>query len=299
MLYDTIIVGGGPAGLSAALILGRSRRRVLLCDAGKQRNLPSHAMHGYLTRDGIAPAEFLKVAYEEVARYGIEVRRCVVKAGAKVEGGFEVVLEDDSRHRARKLLIATGVADQLPAIPDVKDFYGTSVHHCPYCDGWEHRDSRIAVYSKKPGLAYSLTTWSKDVVLLTDGPARLTPADRGRLERHRIPVRKDKIARLEGPDGRLERIVFASGEVLDRDAIFFSTAQHQACDLLLDLGCILNHRGTVDTDRLEMSRIPGIYIAGDASKDAQMVIVAAAEGAKAAIAINTSLQQEDGVTPAE
>jgi thioredoxin reductase len=294
-MYDAIIVGGGPAGLSAALVLGRCRRRVLLCDAGKQRNLASHGMHGYLTRDGVLPREFLKIAHEEIARYGVEVRRCVVKGGGRTDGHFEVVLEDDSRHRARRLLIATGVADQLPPISNVREYYGHSVHHCPYCDGWEHRDKRVAVYSKKPGLAYSLKTWTKDVVLLTDGPVRLTKSDRERLRRHKIPFRKDKIARLEGTGGRIERVVFENGEVLERDAIFFSTGQHQACDLAADLGCVLNLRGTVNTDKLEMSNVPGLYVAGDASRDVQMVIVAAAEGAKAAFAINVSLQDEDGM----
>ena len=294
-MYDAIIVGGGPAGLSAALVLARCRRRILLCDAGKQRNLPSGAMHGYLTRDGISPGEFLKIAYEEIAFYGVEVKRCVVKGAGKSGVGFEVVLEDETRHQARRLLICTGVADHLPDIPNIGEFYGKSVHHCPYCDGWEHRDRRVAVFSKKPGLALSLKTWTRDVILLTNGPVRLTREDRERLERHRIPLRKDKIVHLEGTAGRLEGIVFENGETIERDAIFFSTGQHQACSLAADLGCILNRRGTVDTDKLEMSNVPGVYVAGDASRDVQMVIVAAAEGAKAAFAVNVSLQDEDGM----
>ncbi|MEP6714207.1 MAG: NAD(P)/FAD-dependent oxidoreductase [Terriglobia bacterium] len=293
--YDAIIVGGGPAGLSAALILGRCRRRVLLCDAGKQRNLSSHGMHGYLTRDGITPAEFLKIANAEIARYGVEVRRCMVKSGAKTDRNFEVVLEDDSRHFARRLLIATGVTDQLPAIGNVEDFYGVSVHHCPYCDGWEHRDGRVAVYSKKPGLAFSMTTWSRDVVWLSDGPVRISITDREALKRRGILWRKDKIIRLEGAGKRLQRVIFENGGPLERDALFFSTGQHQTCDLALGFGCILNNKGTVDTDRWEMSGVPGLYVAGDASRDVQMVIVAAAEGVKAAFAINMSLQKEDEI----
>ncbi len=291
-MYDAIVVGGGPAGLSAALLLARSRRRVLLCDAGKQRNRFSDAMHGYLTRDGISPAEFLRIAYDEVLQYGVEVKHCTVKAGQIREHGFTVTLEDDTSFDARKLLIATGVQDQLPAIPNIDAFYGKSVHHCPYCDGWEHRDGRIAVYASKPGLAFSMKTWSSDVVLLTDGPARFTGADRKRLDSLAIRVVKRKIARLEGKGSRMTHVVFDNGESLARDALFFSTGQHQACSLVTDLGCILNNKGTVDTNRMEMSEIPGLYVAGDASKDVQLVIVAAAEGAKAAIAINTALQNE-------
>jgi thioredoxin reductase len=293
--YDTVIVGGGPAGLSAALILGRCRRRVLLCDAGHQRNLWSHAMHGYLTRDGIPPAEFLRIACAEIAQYGVETRACAVRSAGKRKDGFDVLLDDDTRLCARKLLIATGVADQLPPISNIRDFYGKSVHHCPYCDGWENRDRRIGVYSKKPGLAYSLKTWTSDVTLFTDGPQRFSRIHRERLQRRGIPVRTGKIARLEGEEGSMRKIVFEDGSSIDCDALFFSTGQHQACDLAQDLGCILNRRGTVETDKFEMSQVRGLYVAGDASRDVQMVIVAAAEGAKAAFAINIALQDQEGL----
>jgi thioredoxin reductase len=291
-MYDAIIAGGGPAGLSAALTLGRSRRRVLLCDNGQQRNLASDAMHGYLTRDGISPREFLRLAVEEIGQYGVEITNTAVKDARQVEGIFEVVLVNGSTCRARKLLIATGVRDQLPPISNVEDFYGRSVHHCPYCDGWEHRDQRIAVYAKKPGPAIALKTWSSDVVLFTDGPARLSRADRERLTKEKIPVRMERISRIEGEDGRMRGVMLTNGETVERDALFFSTGQAQACDLATGLGCLLNHRGTIDTNRLGMANIPGLYIAGDASRDVQMVIVAAAEGAKAAFAINVALQNE-------
>jgi thioredoxin reductase len=292
-MYDAIIVGGGPAGLSAALILGRSRRRVLLCDNGRPRNRWAKEMHGYLTRDGVAPAEFLRMAREEISRYGIEFQHVTVKNARAEQGGFEVELENGLRCRSRKLLIATGVADELPPIPNIKPFYGSSVHHCPYCDGWENRDKRIAVYSRKPGLALSMLTWSSDVMLFTDGPARLKRADRNRLAARKIAVHPEKIARLEGEDGVLHRIVLENGKCIERDSLFFSDSQHQACDLATGLGCILNRRGTVDTNKLEMSNIPGLYVAGDASRDVQLVIVAAAEGAKAAFAINVALQNDE------
>jgi thioredoxin reductase len=297
-MYDAIIAGGGPAGLSAALILGRSRRSVLLCDNGRQRNLSSDAMHGYLTRDGISPHKFLAIAIEEVAAYGVEVKNVTVTNARAVDGIFEVRLGDGTVCRGRKLLIATGVRDHLPPISNIVEFYGRSVHHCPYCDGWEHRDERIAVYAKKAGPALALKTWSHDIVLFTDGPARLSRGDRDNLAAQAVVVRKEKIARLEGESGRMRGVVFESGEMVERDAMFFSTGQAQACDLATDLGCILNKRGTIDTDRLGMVNVPGLFVAGDATHDVQLVVVAAAEGAKAAFAINVALQNESRRAPA-
>jgi len=290
-MYDAIIIGGGPAGLSAALVLGRARRRVLVCDNGRQRNRHSDAMHGYLTRDGIPPKEFLRLAQEEVASYGVEIQRVTVKDAKAVDGVFEIVLEDGTTCRGKKLLIATGVADTLPPISNVEEFYGRSVHHCPYCDGWEHKDERIAVYAKTAGAALELKTWSSDVMLFTDGPARLLRKDRESLTAHGITIRKEKIAKLEGTDGRMTGVVFENGETIARDAMFFSTGQSQACDLATGLGCMLNKRGTIETDKKGFVNVPGLFVAGDATHDVQLVIVAAAEGAKAGIAINESLQE--------
>jgi thioredoxin reductase len=288
-MYDAIIIGGRPAGLSAALVLGRARRSVLLCDNGRQRNRHSDAMHGYLTRDGIPPKEFLKLAQDELAGYGVEIQHVTVKDARAVDGIFEIVLEDGTTCRGRKLLIATGVADKLPPILNVEDFYGRSVHHCPYCDGWEHKDERLAVYAKTAGPALELTTWSRDVMLFTDGPTRLSRKDRESLADHGITIRMEKIAKLDGADGRMKSVVLGSGETVARDAMFFSTGQNQACDLATGLGCVLNKRGTIETDKKGFVNVPGLFIAGDATHDVQLVIVAAAEGAKAGIAINDCL----------
>ena len=292
-MYDAIIIGGGPAGLSAALVLGRARRRVLICDNGRQRNRFSQAMHGFLTRDGISPQEFLKLARDEAISYGAEFQKTTVRAARRLDDVFEITLADDTNCRGRRLLVATGVADDLPELPGIEELYGRSVHHCPYCDGWEHRDERIAVYASKAGPALALKTWSKDVTLFTDGPARFSRSDQIKLKQAGIPVIKEKIARLEGSDGRLTSVVLSNGESVARDALFFSTTQSQACDLATDLGCVLNKRGTIETDKLGLVNVPGLYAAGDATHDVQLVIVAAAEGAKAGIAINESLQKED------
>src|SRR6185437_9291593 len=202
--FDVVIVGAGPAGLSAALILGRARRRVLVCDAGHPRNAPSHGLHCYLTRDGIDPREFLRLGREELRPYEtVELRQTeVTDARRLLEDGadnFEVTLSNGERLTSRKLLLATGVIDELPEIEGLSDFYGTSIFHCPYCDGWEMRDEPLAVYGRGEnglGLALELTFWSQNLVLLTDGPAELSGEDIQRLNRRSIPVNEQKISRV-------------------------------------------------------------------------------------------------------
>jgi thioredoxin reductase len=294
-MYDVIIVGGGLAGLSAALVLGRCRRKVLVCDAGTPRNAASHGLHGYLTRDGILPLELLRIGREEITHYGIELRSAEVTDACAEEGGFVVVLRDRTVLHSRKLLLATGVVDQVPEIEGMREFYGKSVFHCPYCDGWEVRDQPLAVYGRArqgAGLSLSLKTWSGDVILCTDGPARLRRVDADMLARHGIPVREARIVRLEGSGGQLERIVFDTGEAIARRALFLSTGQVQRSELPVRLGCPMNGKGTVRTNLSQSTGIPGLYVAGDAARDVQFVAVAAAEGAKAAVAINKALQEE-------
>jgi thioredoxin reductase len=293
--YDAVVIGGGPAGLSAALILGRCRRRVLVCDTGQPRNARSTAMHGFLTRDGIEPSEFLRLAREELVQYGVELVLREAEEAAAIAGGFTVRLSGGRRVSSRRLLLATGVSDRLPEVEGARELYGRSLFHCPYCDGWESRDLPLAVYGASTaavGLALGLTTWSSDVVLCTDGK-RLRTGGRRRLSRKGIPVRGERIKRFEGAEGRVERIVFREGDSLARRAIFFQSGAHQKSPLAEKLGCEFDRRGAVRTNDLEGTRVPGLYVAGDASDDVQLVIVAAAEGAKAGFAINSSLQKED------
>lgn len=296
--YDVIIVGAGPAGLSAALMLGRCRRSVLVCDTGKPRNRASHAMHGYLSRDGINPREFLHIARRDLAQYDTVHFRDVevVAAECKPDGHFEVTLATGARVRARKLLIATGVSDNVPPLAGISELYGRSVFHCPYCDGWEIRDQPIAIYGRGEhglGLSLEMTVWSRDLVLCTDGPSEIDEEGLARLQRNGIAVREERIARLDGRDGILERIVFESGASLARRALFFTTGQSQQSELAMHLGCGINEKGTVRTGRYEATHLRGLFVAGDASRAVQWVIVAAAEGAEAAFAINTDLTKED------
>jgi thioredoxin reductase len=189
--------------------------------------------------------------------------------------------------------------DELPEIAGIDRFYGRSVHHCPYCDGWEWRDQPIAVYGrgeKGAGLALMLTLWSHDVVLCTDGAGELPTEERARLGRNAIALREEPIARLEGsPDGQLECVVFADGAMLPRRALFFNTGQYQRSPLLAQLGCDFSAKGGAETGDFEETNVPGIYAVGDASRDVQLVVIAAAEGARAACAINKALLKEAGL----
>lgn len=294
--YDAIIVGGGPAGLSAALVLGRCRRRVLVCDAGHPRNEPSSGVHGYFTRDCIHPSELLRIGREQLEPYGVEFRQATVTEVAVADGGFRICLEGGEELQSRKVLIATGVRDTLPEIEGLKEMFGKSVHHCQYCDGWEWRDQPVAVYApRQTGLGMSLalrSTWTADVALLTDGPSRLKRAQREELKCFGIAVREERVARVEGKDGMLERVIFQRGEPLERRAIFLNTGFEQQCNLASGLGCLFTPKGVLHADKYEQTNIPGVYVAGDASRDVQMVITAAAEGVKAAKAINEDLQRE-------
>jgi len=297
VIYDCIIVGGGAAGLSAALMLGRCCRRVLVCDTGEPRNRWSRAINGYLTRDGTPPQEFLDIARHELARYPtIELRSARVVQVRKADGWFDVFCADRTQLASRKLLLATGVVDHLPPIAGLSELYGKSVHHCPYCDGWEWRDQPIAAYGAGEaalGLALGLTVWSADLLLCTDGEARLSRGERGRLARHNIEVREEPIERLVGENGKLKRIEFQDGSTIERRALFLAMGQHQQSELPRQLGCRLNENGTVDTGKCESTNVAGLYVAGDASKEAQFIIIAAAEGAEAAKAINQALLKED------
>jgi thioredoxin reductase len=297
---DVVIVGAGPAGLSAALMLGRCRRSVLVIDHGRNRNAASHALHGFLTRDGTPPAEFLRIARDELAKYDtVELCRGeVVAAECQQEfASFCITLASGERVYSRKLLLATGVVDNLPEIAGFRELYGRSVFHCPYCDGWELRDQPLAVYGRGAlgvGVALELTLWSRDLVLCTDGPSEVDAETFERLHRNGIRVRDECIDRLEGNgDGVLQRIVFKEGEPLERRALFFTTGQYQRSDLLMQLGCEFNEKGTVRTGKYETTHLPGLFVAGDASRAVQWVVVAASEGAEAAFAINTDLLKED------
>ncbi|QIX61348.1 NAD(P)/FAD-dependent oxidoreductase [Hymenobacter sp. BT18] len=303
--FDAIIVGGGSAGLSAALTLGRSCRRVLVCSSGPPRNAPSPGVHSFFTRDGTKPAELLRLGRQELAAYPtVSFREALVTAitpepdtqsftltMAPERGGPSVTCT------TRKVLLATGVADDLPPIPGMRELWGNGVLHCPYCHGWEVQGQRLAVYGRGKtgwGLVQLVSRWSRDVILCTDGPAGITEHGRQRLRRLGISVREEKILRLEGTvKGQLKRIVFDSGEPLARDAVFLHAEQRQRSTLAEETGCRILKSGAVWTDKKGQTTQKGIYAAGDTTPAPQQAIIAAAEGSLAAIALNEALTRED------
>ena len=297
-MYDTVIVGGGPAGLNAALVLARCRRSVLLCDAGAPRNARARELHGFLTRDGVRPLDFLRMGREELRRYDIEPRQIEVTAIRRNAVGFDVTLGDDSHVEALTVLLASGITDDLPDIPGIDECFGISVHHCPYCDGWEVRDRSLAVIGRRnqaAGLALGLKTWSSRVVVCSHGPAGIRPAQRRQLTANGIEIDERRIARVAHVDGFVRELVFAGDGRRTCDAVFLAGEHRQRCDLPRELGCALTRQGLVKTDHLGQTGVPGLYVAGDASRDVQFVVVAAAEGAKAGVAINKALQARVGL----
>jgi thioredoxin reductase len=254
-------------------------------------------MHGFLTRDGIHPAQVRQIAREQLKQYPVEILDMAVIDARRDGNGFEVTLASGERLRCRKLLLATGLVDELPELKGLRDFYGTSVFHCPYCDAWEVRDKPLGVFSngaEGTKLAMTVRMWSDDVILFTNGPVELEKADADGLERLGIQVFQDRVDRLEGKDGVLERVVFEDGSSIPRRALFLKTKQKQQTDLAKKLRLpVSEDTGIKKGGKYEETYVKGVFVAGDASKDLLMAIVAAAEGAQAAFGINCELQAED------
>jgi thioredoxin reductase len=296
-MFDVVIVGAGPAGLSAALVLGRACRNVLLYDNETPRNWASKAIYGFLTRDGMAPADFREAARAELQRYPNICRaRAEVSDAKKLADGTFEIRAGRRAVNSRKLLLATGVRDELPAIPGLESFFGTSVFQCPYCDGWELRGARIAVYGKARSaleIARSLTGWTDDIALCTNGRAGLSDSDKLRLRRNNVRLFEQPITALRGVGGKLEAIEFQGGATLERSALFFDTACRGRSRLAESLGCQFNRRGGIRCGQYEATSVAGVFVAGNIIKDVQLSIVAAGEGARAAFGINRALTRED------
>jgi thioredoxin reductase len=292
-IYDVVVVGGGAAGLSAALVLGRSRRRVAVVDAGTPRNAPAAHMHGYLSRDGLSPADLLATGREEVAGYGVELVDDTVSA---IEPGFVVRLAGGRELTARRILIATGLRDELPDLPGVKERWGRDLLHCPYCHGWEVRDQPLGVLGTHPAAAQHaqlVRQWSHHVAFFVH-TSDLDEAERVELEARGIQIVQGEIERLVVEDDRLVGVELADGRVVARAAVFVRPGLLPHADgLLAGLGCELDEAGFPVADATGRSSMPGLWVAGNASDPRAQVITAAGAGSAAAIAINADLVLED------
>ncbi|ANW65536.1 pyridine nucleotide-disulfide oxidoreductase [Mycobacterium sp. djl-10] len=302
MDVDCVIVGGGAAGLSAALVLGRARRRVVLVDAGQQSNRAAHGIGGLLGHDGRAPAQLYEHGRAELAAYPtVEVRDGTVADATAVSGGFVARLDDGAEISTRTVLLATGMDYRLADLPGAAELWGDSVFHCPFCHGWEVRDRPLAVCAngdRAVHMALLLRGWSDDVVLLTDGPAELDAAQQDLLSAAKVSVDERRIARLDGVDGRLEAVVFDDDQRLPRGGLLVAATLHQRSALAQQLGVELTEPGPVVADAVKVdalcrTSIPGVFAAGDVSTQMPQVTAAVAAGALAGAAIMQTLMSED------
>jgi thioredoxin reductase len=295
--YDVAIIGGGAAGLSAALVLSRARRRVLVVDAGSPRNAPAAHMHGFLSRDGFPPAELLAIGRDEVKHYGGEIlagtATALVRDG---QAGFWVLLGDGQRIPARRLLVTTGLRDELPDIPGLRERWARDVLHCPYCHGHEVRDRRLGVIGGGPGAvryAQIVRQWTHDLVYFTP-PGLLTTSERAELVARAIGVVEGEIEQLViDDDDRLAGVQMDDGCVVPRDALFVPPRFVPNNQLIVDLGCDVDVDGWVTADVTGRTSIRGVWAAGNLVDPRAQVITAAGAGSAAAIAVNADLVEDD------
>lgn len=299
--YDVVVVGGGAAGLSAAVALGRARRSVLVIDAGEQRNLPAAGVHNFLTRDGMSPAELARVGRDEVVSYGGTVLAASVRTVARVADAFDVVADDGTRVRARRLLLATGLVDELPDVPGLRERWGTDVLHCPYCHGWEVRDQMIGVLASGPMAVHQallFRQWSEHITLFLNGRPAPTEDESEQLAARGVAVVPGPVAGLEVHDDALAAVLLAGGPRHAVQALVVGPTFTARTELADSLGVATTEHpmgvGTyVVTDEMGLTSVPGVWAAGNASDLMAQVVTSAARGLMVGAAINADLMAEE------
>ncbi len=293
---DVIIIGGGPAGLNAALVLGRARKNVAVIDEGKPRNAVTREIHGYLTRDGISPSEFRRIAKEEISAYpSVSFVSDTVISIDGTDGQFRIGTRQGHSFMSKKLLFAVGMKDLELDIPGLAEVYGRSAFVCPYCDGWELRDEPLVIINQGAELMHFapiVSGWTRHFTICTNGPDGLTHAELEELEQHNVPVFSSPIRSIDSSEGIVRQVVLEDGTIIPCRGIFFKPKLVTGSDLPQHIGCHISEAGEVVVDEMGKTNIPGVYSAGDATTRLHQAIAAASMGVIVAAAINNELNAE-------
>ena len=299
MLFDCAIIGGGPAGLNAALVLGRARRNTLLFDNNKPRNAVTTESHGFITRDGVKPKEFREIAHMEIGKYpSVIYEPKQIISVSKNDRLFELMTSENAIYQSKTIIISTGLRDNLPNIENISDFYGKSLFNCPYCDGWELRDEPLVVIISEQVQGFhfiqTIYNWSKDLIVCTNGKPFQNSDQKRLIQNKGIKIIEDRVNTIIGKHGQIEKVVFENGESVNIKGGFVLPHLTQSSEFAKQLGCKFNSLGGISTDSYGRTNIQRVYAAGDASIIAPaQLIIAAAEGLQAAIGVNKDLIEAD------
>ncbi|MFF3922249.1 NAD(P)/FAD-dependent oxidoreductase [Paenibacillus lactis] len=295
-LLDVAIIGGGPAGLNAALVLGRAKKNVVVIDEGRPRNAVTRATHGFLTRDGISPGEFRRIAKEEISTYpSVSLVGDTAVAITGSDGHFQITTAQGNTIACKKVLFAVGMKDRPLDIPGLAEAYGKSAFVCPYCDGWELRDQPLVIISKGADamhFAPLISGWTNQFTICTNGPDELTDAQRQELQQHQVPVLDSPIRFIDSSEGIVRQVVLEDGTAVPCRGIFFKPTLVTGSDLPQAMGCSMTETGAVVVDEFGKTSVPGVYSAGDAASRLYQAVAAASMGALVAAAMNNELNLE-------
>ncbi|PFG13528.1 NAD(P)/FAD-dependent oxidoreductase [Bacillus sp. es.036] len=295
--YEVIVIGGGAAGLSSALVFGRSKRKVLVLDANAARNRVTHASHRYLTRDGVKPESFKSIGLGEIKAYPtVSYVETKVTSLEKEEGVFTVQTDNGESYASRRVVVAAGMKEELPAIKRLQDVYGSTVFPCPYCDGWERKDEPLAIFGNEPWLIHYVKliyNWSQDLIVFTNGATALSEEDRKDLRGHGVELVEEAIDELISTEGQLKKVVMASGEAYHRSGGFIMDTGESQAFSLDHFGIDYTDMGGVETEEGAKTAVKGLYVIGDTKNVFSGLLKAASEGYEVAAEINHEMAMED------
>ncbi|WP_141501641.1 NAD(P)/FAD-dependent oxidoreductase [Paenibacillus luteus] len=290
---DVAIIGGGPAGLNAALVLGRARKTVAVIDAGRPRNAVTREVHGFLTRDGISPSDFRRIAKEEISAYpAVSFVTDSAVSIVGTDGWFQIETEQGQTFVSKKILFTVGMKDLPPTIPGLAEVYGKSAFVCPFCDGWELRDQPLVIINKGTTLMHLaplLSGWTNRFTVCTNGPDELTDAEREEFQRNQVPLFDSPIIQIDSSGGIVREVILEDGTTIPCTGIFFKPDLVTGSDLPQMIGCEITEWGGIVVDQFGKTNIPGVFSAGDAASRMHQAIAAASNGAFAAAVITGEL----------